>query len=202
MRKNTRQCTAHSSSGCYIDEYQQEDNISDETILNSTIRVNSVSDLIQNVINLPNFSYARGESKKFSICFLPSISRTPERNKPGINLRRSANNNEMGILEAFRCEFLDGMYSDKYFQVFMGDEVLHQEISLSNPSVFDWAALAQHYGKPTRLVDITKDLLVALYFGVDGNPNHSGYVHIFNPHFSQTTKSACQNQIVINIFVV
>jgi hypothetical protein len=35
---------------------------------------------------------------------------------------------------------------------------------------WDWYFLMQHYGAPTRLLDWTEHLLVALYFALDGNP--------------------------------
>ena len=43
----------------------------------------------------------------------------------------------------------------------------------------DWEclALAQHYGLPTRLVDWTKNPLVALFFAAESNPDEDGAVY-------------------------
>lgn len=40
----------------------------------------------------------------------------------------------------------------------------------------EWIPLAQHFGFPTRLIDVTLDPLVALYFASLGNPEEDGFV--------------------------
>jgi len=46
---------------------------------------------------------------------------------------------------------------------------------------WEWLALAQHYGMPTRLMDWTLNPLVALYFACRGNPNNEGAVYFAQP---------------------
>ena len=38
----------------------------------------------------------------------------------------------------------------------------------------------QHYGLPTRILDITANTLVALYFAVSENEDKDGVVYLFN----------------------
>lgn len=50
-------------------------------------------------------------------------------------------------------------------------------------STFEWLALMQHYGIPTRLLDVTNSAFIALYFAVkDWDNNCDGAVWAINPY--------------------
>lgn len=67
-----------------------------------------------------------------------------------------------------------------------GENYYFNEISVRCPSVFrtldnlEKLAYMQHYGCPTRLLDITSNPLVALYFACNQHINKNGCVHIFS----------------------
>lgn len=54
----------------------------------------------------------------------------------------------------------------------------------------------QHYGIPTRLLDITTNPLVALYFSCNNNLNIDGEIFIFGCHFAQSYNDAMVERLI------
>lgn len=53
-----------------------------------------------------------------------------------------------------------------------------RHIPSTPPTDLEWLAICQHYGASTRLLDWTKNPLVALYFASKGHPHRNGAVYI------------------------
>lgn len=124
-------------------------------------RIESVSDYIdivtreqKNILKedscVNNFLLFRGQGDSYPL--LPSIA-------------RNRNNNNLIFNEK---AIIDSM------------QRLKPEIFKKEYSAVDTLALLQHYGIPTRLLDVTENALVALYFACeDENAKHDGVVYIF-----------------------
>lgn len=68
--------------------------------------------------------------------------------------------------------------SEKYYKILF-NELGIDEYSDNSTLVRKLAEL-QHYGAKTRVLDITKNPLVALYFAVEKEPTKDGYVYFFS----------------------
>ena len=49
----------------------------------------------------------------------------------------------------------------------------------NTPSALAQWGLAQHHGLKTRLLDVTRNMLVAMYFACEKYPRHDGRIHVF-----------------------
>jgi len=157
--------------------------------MNSTIPVSSVPEYIEKIITLPNLKYARGEPRKYEKPFLPGIWRE---NNSHIDRTPVSDSSmytvgELDVLHNFQKKILAKQVHDPYFETFIGN--IEEEININSESLWHWTSLAQHYGEPTRLVDITSDSLAALYFATQTHDEYPGYVHIFRDNFNEVTRN-------------
>lgn len=72
------------------------------------------------------------------------------------------------------------------------EKIVYQELLINCPQEFkgyshhlDYLVKMQHYGLPTRLLDVTGNPLVALYFSCCSNPKDIGEVFVFSPQKQQ-----------------
>jgi len=127
--------------------------------------IENISDLFslfENRWPMPKPVIFRGESKQYENFLCPSIFREGEPPQ------------EYDAYENFYTEYNSGKNRDVMF------DKLHSDLhSLSFPFI----ALAQHYGVKTRLLDVTLNPLVALYFAASSNPEEDGYIFFFIENF-------------------
>lgn len=74
-------------------------------------------------------------------------------------------------------------YEDTYNEHGMYEEFIrrHPEHNSSHRCVTDWLTLMQHFGIPTRLLDWTSNLLVALYFACVEYKEEDGALFVLDP---------------------
>lgn len=129
----------------------------DEIINSVSTYVNMVDKMQKDIIKqeensfINNFLLFRGQGNDYQL--LPSIARDGN------------NNNNLIIKEK---TIIDSM------------QRLKPDIFKKEYSAIDTLALLQHYGIPTRLLDVTENALVALYFACeDENTKNDGIVYVF-----------------------
>jgi len=88
-------------------------------------------------------------------------------------------------------DLLPGIFrkeGDRYDEAEMYQEFIRRypEHSSSHKNIFEWMTLMQHYRLPTRLLDWSTNLLVALFFAVNDEKwkDKDGAVFAFNPRFN------------------
>lgn len=127
--------------------------------------VENISDLFslfENRWPMPKPVIFRGESKQYEKFLCPSI------------FRDGKNEQEFDEYENFYREYSRGTNRDVMF------DKLH---SVPHPLSLPFIGLAQHYGVKTRLLDVTLNPLVALYFAASSNPDADGYIFFFIENF-------------------
>ena len=74
-------------------------------------------------------------------------------------------------------------YGCKFNEAAMYEEFVrrHPEQEESHKNVLDWLTLMQHYNIPTRLLDWTSNLLVAIYFACNEPLGQDGAIFAFDP---------------------
>lgn len=57
--------------------------------------------------------------------------------------------------------------------------------SSNHKTTYEWLTLMQHYGLPTRLLDWSSNLLVALYFCCISDEDYDGSLYVFDPTYME-----------------
>lgn len=96
--------------------------------------------------------------------------------------------------------FHSASYFDKEDYLFKKFLEKDPELFVNSNSNFDSLALMQHHQLPTRLLDITKNPLVALYFATE-NSEVDGQVIIFSDHPNKASlKKSLENELLFGLY--
>lgn len=70
----------------------------------------------------------------------------------------------------------------------VNDNITNSASELENKTMFDKLTLMQHYGSSTRILDITSNALIALYFAVSGDLNEDGFIYLISGYKGENFK--------------
>lgn len=148
---------------------------------NTCFLAQELPDILEIVIAAPSVPFwARGESKEYEFPCQPTIVRTDHRylDKRLYNPDGSLTVGEFDAIKQCHLDFQSGKILDELFARFI--DTSKKKIDPLEKELLYWASLAQHYNEnqiyPTRLLDVTSDMLVATYFACNSNPDEDGYV--------------------------
>jgi hypothetical protein len=114
----------------------------------------------------------RGEGRLYEIPLSPTLYRHEtafsHKRLPG----RTLSDQELDEVERCQADYSKGLVADRYIRAF---------IPLIHRHDVNWLPLARHFGYETRLLDITHNPLVALYFACsDSTADDDAYVYAFS----------------------
>lgn len=152
---------------------------------NSCFVAGSVPEILSIVLAAPSVPFwARGEPTEYEIPCLPALYRPDHSFDDRTSTEHgSLTVGELAAIENCREDYRDGRITDELFSRFFDDGHL-EDFRLEENDLLYWASLAQHHNidqiYPTRLLDVTSDVLVATYFACLSHGEEDGYVFYGN----------------------
>ncbi|WP_074016731.1 FRG domain-containing protein [Fusobacterium massiliense] len=168
----------------YVDKvyYSEKENIDDAEYnkISYTVRkIRSVSDYLRAVETILSNYYICGDFspiKRFENLFYLRENKLKSIMQEGVFFRGQSEEFEFIIPSIFR----DTKYIENEHELIKEAEISYPLEIQKIKYLPDKLALMQHYGLPTRIMDITTNALVALYFAVSKDKDKDGVVYLFN----------------------
>ncbi len=112
----------------------------------------------------------RGEARLYNKPASPSLLRSSEDSNQSLTRHRFPHRSitDKEVEEVEKCQRDRPNGSDRYINAF---------IPSMHALDVNWLPIARHFGYQTRLLDVTVNPLVALYFACDPEDSHDGYVY-------------------------
>ena len=163
----------------YYSEKENVDNAEYNKVSYTVREIQNVSDYLRAVESILSNYYICGDFspiKRFENLFYLRENKLKSIMLEGVFFRGQSEEFEFIIPSIFR----DIKYIENEYELIKEAEISYpleiQKIKYQS----DKLALMQHYGLPTRILDITTNALVALYFAVSENKDKDGVVYLFN----------------------
>ena len=145
----------------------------------------TLPDILDIVLHAPSVPFwARGEPKEYEFPCQPAIARQNHSFRDStLHLKEgSLTKGELDAIYSCQKDYLSGDLTDELFARFFDRK--ETKINLKGNELLYWASLAQHHNEnqkyPTRLLDVTSDILVATFFACASHINEDGYIFYGN----------------------
>lgn len=167
--------------------YSEKENVDEKesSKTNYIIReIQTVSDYLRAIESILSNYYIAGDPspiKYFENLFGLKKNKLKEIISEGLFFRGQSRYFEFIVPSIFR----NICYIKKEEEIIKEAEILYSMEIQKSKNQMDKLALMQHYGLPTRILDITTNALVALYFAVSENNNEDGVIYLFNKRMAK-----------------